>query len=394
MKILEILIAMIIIYAILGILVSLLIEWKNTRGKARGKMLKESIFQMLDDPLNLNYGYLLINHPLVSSMNNISEKRPFQYLDPGIFADALIDVIGKQAKSGIPIDSKGDSENHIIANAMDSFANGLMKMNGSSFRDLLMSMYSKSGGNYQELKKSFEDWFNSNMDRTTGRYKRKQQKSLIAFGMAVALVLNIDSIHMFKVLSMDDNLRGNLDKISELIIEKQSVDSSGKEYIVNQISNIQNALKKTEIKKNNDSIYNKQILAWQKNLNNYIIKINRSDSINKLELLQANEIIDITSQLGLPIGWSTDIAPASWDFRHFIWFGDKSGNGNIKKPTNKLGIYLYNRNYNPSLWTVVSWLLGIIITGFMLSFGAPFWFDLLVKFVNIRKAGIKPIVKQ
>lgn len=39
-----------------------------------------------------------------------------------------------------------------------------------------------------------------------------------------------------------------------------------------------------------------------------------------------------------------------------------------------------------SFWKIVGWL----ITASALSFGAPFWFDLLVKFVNIRNAGTKP----
>ena len=35
---------------------------------------------------------------------------------------------------------------------------------------------------------------------------------------------------------------------------------------------------------------------------------------------------------------------------------------------------------------VVGWLL----TGAALTLGAPFWFDLLNKFVNLRGAGVKP----
>jgi hypothetical protein len=38
------------------------------------------------------------------------------------------------------------------------------------------------------------------------------------------------------------------------------------------------------------------------------------------------------------------------------------------------------------LWVILGWVLGIIA----ISMGAPFWFDLLVKLVNVRKAGIKP----
>jgi hypothetical protein len=30
------------------------------------------------------------------------------------------------------------------------------------------------------------------------------------------------------------------------------------------------------------------------------------------------------------------------------------------------------------------------VTGLALSFGAPFWFDTLSKFMNVRAAGVKP----
>jgi hypothetical protein len=41
-----------------------------------------------------------------------------------------------------------------------------------------------------------------------------------------------------------------------------------------------------------------------------------------------------------------------------------------------------------SYWPVK--LLGLFATGLALSFGAPFWFDALSKFMNIRAAGVKP----
>ena len=43
--------------------------------------------------------------------------------------------------------------------------------------------------------------------------------------------------------------------------------------------------------------------------------------------------------------------------------------------------------------TAASWLakiVGLVLTGFALSLGAPFWFDLLGKFMNLRGAGPKP----
>jgi len=41
-------------------------------------------------------------------------------------------------------------------------------------------------------------------------------------------------------------------------------------------------------------------------------------------------------------------------------------------------------------WGVLAKLLGLAMTGLALSLGAPFWFDMLSRFVNLRAAGIKP----
>ncbi|KAF2078707.1 hypothetical protein [Flavobacterium sharifuzzamanii] len=38
----------------------------------------------------------------------------------------------------------------------------------------------------------------------------------------------------------------------------------------------------------------------------------------------------------------------------------------------------------------IMWFVGILISAFALSFGAPFWFEVMVKAINIRRAGIKP----
>lgn len=41
-------------------------------------------------------------------------------------------------------------------------------------------------------------------------------------------------------------------------------------------------------------------------------------------------------------------------------------------------------------WGVLSKFLGLAMTGLALSLGAPFWFDMLSRFVNLRAAGTKP----
>jgi hypothetical protein len=66
----------------------------------------------------------------------------------------------------------------------------------------------------------------------------------------------------------------------------------------------------------------------------------------------------------LPIGWSLHANGSLAELKHNI----------ESKPL--------------SFWPLK--LLGLFATGLALSFGAPFWFDALSKFMNMRAAGVKP----
>jgi hypothetical protein len=66
----------------------------------------------------------------------------------------------------------------------------------------------------------------------------------------------------------------------------------------------------------------------------------------------------------LPIGWSLQASASLSELEHNI----------ESKPL--------------SYWPLK--VLGLFATGLALSFGAPFWFDALSKFMNLRAAGVKP----
>ncbi len=152
MKFIEVLISVVLIYALLSILVSMIVEHVNNRQKSRGKMLHTAILQMLNDTMNLQYGFLLLKHPLINTMNNQKEKRPFQYLASDAFADAFIDIIGQQSDVGLPILKKENSnDGHDFSiegetssdSAIQLFEKGMQQMNDSPFKEMLLSFYSK-----------------------------------------------------------------------------------------------------------------------------------------------------------------------------------------------------------------------------------------------------------
>lgn len=376
MKIIEILIALVLSYAILSILVSILLEAWNNRQKSRGRLLHNAITKMLNDDLNLNYGYLLINHPLLGELKQRNKSDFFQYLEPELFADALIDVIGKQAKVA------GNNTDPI--HPFQQFIAGTEAMNNSPFKELLISFYRKHNINdtkhskaYNNLKQDIIFWYNSNMDRQTYFYKKSQSKSLKVIGLIVAFTLNVDSIHFFKYLSYNDDIRQNLVLVAEDYASKsQSMNESYQDAYNSYYPSLKASI---------DSVYKNKDSIWLNDSSgiyfNALIKGNIFDSIDKSHIKQIEEIAQLNNILGMPIGWDRYSPP-------LCYFYKKKALIENDKINTELSNYINKRQTDYKYGFL--WLLGVLITGIMLSFGAPFWFDVLVKFVNIRKASTNP----
>ena len=78
------------------------------------------------------------------------------------------------------------------------------------------------------------------------------------------------------------------------------------------------------------------------------------------------------SKLGVPLGWKT---------------ADPRRPENTNEPVDP-------RRFPDDFWGVVMKLLGLLLTAVAASLGAPFWFDMLNKVINIRSSGKAPEEKQ
>lgn len=76
----------------------------------------------------------------------------------------------------------------------------------------------------------------------------------------------------------------------------------------------------------------------------------------------------------------------------YIEKGDDVKAGQAKAELESMGLPLgwSQRNLPGSLGDGIWWLVGLLLTGFAISQGSPFWFDLLGRVINIRGTGKKP----
>ncbi len=391
MKILSVLIALVLLYAVISLLVSTIVEAISHKLKLRGKMLKKAILQMLDDPENKQYGALLLEHRMVSIMGSKENGRPAQYLDKNVFSEALIDIIGQQAEVGFPISTDSTdaskkefktSETEKEFSALDAFKEGVKEMNQSEFKGIMQSMYSKADGDYEKLKKLMEDWYNNYMDRVSGWYKTGQRSYFRIVGFAVALFLNVDTFQVFKVISIDDELRLELNDIADNVVVDYAQLSAEEKQSANKLIQIVRNTVVADTTENMAPTTDKEQLMQisKKQLEKLIAK---HDSTSSHTIKQLKNVASLTEEMGFPIGWSKKEAPLAWFYR------------GCQKPevtqaaTSSLTSLHAKRN-KPSFKTVSIYLFGLLISGFALSFGAPFWFDTLSKLVTMRNSGKKP----
>jgi len=189
-----------------------------------------------------------------------------------------------------------------------------------------------------------ESWFNESMDRLGGWYKRKAQILAFLIGLVLATALNVDSValidHLWKEPAVREALAANATEFAKENSEIPTVPAEG------------------------DGI------------------------TNAVEYFSAQ-----FDGLNIPLGWtyeSVSLEPnqTCWIIpvgRNVIWgLKDRSAPNQCQK--------ISNLPIDTAEWSFK--ILGIIASAAAAAQGAPFWFDILNKVVNVRGSGANPDEKK
>jgi hypothetical protein len=173
-------------------------------------------------------------------------------------------------------------------------------------------------------------WFDAGIDRVGGWYKRTAHAWLWAIGIAVCVVLNADSVNVAKLFWTDEAIRASTVEFA-------------KGYVKDH----------------------KQL----------------SDKNGSMESLK--DIRDKLSSINVPLGWcgtSRDGKLACWPFPE-LPAAPADSKDNTSSAT---GNSTEDTRVCPTGAAWITKLFGILLTVLAVSQGAPFWFDLLNRVVNLR----------
>ena len=323
------------------------------------------------------------------SAEKCDTKNP-SYLAADVFSDILIDVL------------KGNADKIILMKDIEQYVDQSLAAN-PGLQKILKIYTQQANGDLQRFKLLIENWYNDMMDRVGGWYKQQAYKILLLIGLILAVIFNVSTIEIVDKLSGDKATRdaivqsathyvnNNIDTKQKSIDKKEDTSSS----ILIDKANSSKVKSDTSAKKNDTSAIKEKAKqnklpspiadktdttikdnsqTSQKNFNDIRLKIDSMKALYKSSIEEPN------TTLGL--GWG-DYGYTNDSLK---WVKDSINEcrPKYKNAFGKVGYILLESVTTPRKW------LGFLITALAISLGAPFWFDLLNKFINLRVSGAKP----
>jgi hypothetical protein len=389
---LETLVCLILVFALLSILVSTLTEIVNSYFNERGKQLYAVISRLFSDGLNVNFGQLMYSHPMIANMRKNINSFP-QYISNPLFSQVLIDTISNfgldykydETKKAIVLqttlvndkdaNAAADTDT-LVFDPFERFKEGVLKMKHTDLKLLLLNMIGKSESLSRDnserlvhLDAQIQQWYGDQMDRVTGWFKDHMRFRVRLISFLVALALNANSIFLFQSLYSNPQLRSSLYPVAEAVADRYarlaadtSLTAEERAFKAWMATSLPNANTDSSLR-----LIQEKAAAWQR----LDSQLNKQDTARLNNLQRLNDQLHKIAALGLPIGWTSNAPPLNFNANN------EAATGATLTTADKLGQWLL-------------YLLGLFITGYSISLGAPFWFDLLLKFINIRRAGKKP----
>lgn len=356
--VLDVIIGLVFIYLIYSLLVTLIAEIVATNLGLRARNLQSAITRMLTDKhVNVFKSFRkqqkdgvaseFYNHPEVKFLSaNKFFSRP-SAIKAESFAKTLFYLF---KDNGTGLDTRAKVHD------------GISKLGLSAeTQKYILNLLDDAGNDLSQFQKEIEQWYDNTMKQATEWYKRNLQVLLFFIGLVVAIVFNLNTVKIVEQLSNDKEARA------------QMVELAGA-YIANNPNNIKMPVGLSDsasIKDYNDRI--DSLLSIKKQLDKEIEKTQTilgggswlPDSLalsKKIEGKKKPESL-------LPEYIIKDILPP-------VPVVEAGAISYVKFTCGNKWLYL---------WRMIKLnFFGYALTALALSMGAPFWFDLLNKFMKLR----------
>jgi hypothetical protein len=331
--ILDLVVGIIFIYFLLSIISSSALEIVLTAFKLRAKMLESWLKTIFDKPYpqpgekKTTLGKVIMDHCSVTALSG--EDAAPSYIDAKNFASALLERISFDPANPQKVPANLDEYIAAIAKTttLSTELQRVFLTYAVEAKQTYQVLTVKTGSDIDLFRQKVENWFDTSMERVSGKLKSTYSRP-ITFVIAIltAVLLNADSIVVAKYLYNNPEARTAL---------------AAKAYMAGDTSKTR---KQIQVKGITTPGSQKVTDSLIKVVNGKIADIAKAKAA-------LNDSI--------PLGWGT----GEWRFQ----------------------------NQGKFSWRLFfTKLIGLFGTVLAIMMGAPFWFDLLNKISNLRGSGTKP----
>jgi hypothetical protein len=265
-------------------------------------------------------------HPMIKSLAR--PGRHPSYVPAGVFAAVLTDILGNGRPPGTPSVDEASTvvDGTSSKDLMDAVSFSIAALPDGDIKQTLRILAQRADNRLEVFQKHLEGWFDDAMDRVSGWYKTKTQIITVIVAFGITIFANADTIKIARTLFLNPVLR------AKIVQEASAAGGQERPGLTPQ-----------------ERMDLSELIGW-------------SSEFNAFHRLKAE---------GRP---PADIESAQSDdtFPGLAFFRD----------------WRLSARW---LWSIVpDHLIGWFMTGVAASLGAPFWFDTLNRFMNIRAAGTAP----
>ena len=190
MPILDVAIGLSLLYLLLALVSTTLLEMIAGWRKTRATFLDRGIQRLLGGDAELTKRFF--QHPLISSLAPGSRDVRPSYIPAHKFATVLLDLL---SGTGRP------------RTDLAAVRAGTQALGNDALRQSLTALLDSANDQPAALKQEIELWFNDGMDRVSGWYKRNSHRNALVIAAAVTLILNVDTLLVTRLLWTNPAIR-------------------------------------------------------------------------------------------------------------------------------------------------------------------------------------------
>ncbi len=274
------------------------------------------------------------------------------YIPSRVFAKTMVDILNTHKESG---EAAMRSITQVLAEHHWAFRD-------NKAVEALYALALDAKGNVETFEQNLEQWYNDAMDRVSGWYKRYTQRALVAIGLVLAVLFNVSSVKVARTLWLDRDTRQAMVNAADSYMKEHPAPTEKSTAVENAKAPVDGDITAIAPDENNPASGDKNATIQAENVPAPSNQPAKPGDLKDRLQQNVDAFNDVTTATLLPVGWKHPFS--------YYWQSLKN-------------------DPEDAFLTSLVFLAGWLLTAFAVSFGAPFWFDTLNRFMVVRST-VKP----